>query len=180
MSPDEPTIGIATLDVPDSLPRLGKGHHAPGSTTPCAMEAAAWLEAEPWSDHPRAVHPVIASIARQVNDNLSDERRQELWPLILASIGTRRRGHLVLRWRLARCAQRASRRYPPTAQRWEAVLVHFGELTGHDPRLVSLTRRDELQASLTRPFAPEVPEDANADRAVTATREQDAGGDVLS
>jgi hypothetical protein len=168
MSPDEPNIAIATLAIPDSLPRLGKGHHSAGSMTPCAMEAASWLAAEPWSDHPRTVHPVIARVARRVNDTVTDEERQGLWPLVLASLDTRRRGRLVLGWRLSRCARQASKQYPADARRWQAVLVGFGALTGRDPQYISSEREHALRARLDRPFDPEPTDREGGQRLGTA------------
>ena len=56
----------------------------------CAMEAAAWIAGEPWSDHPKCVCPVISAFMRSWNDSLPDDRRTELLlPLIPATIGTR-------------------------------------------------------------------------------------------
>jgi len=73
---------------PDNLPHLSRGSHPPGSSEMCAMEAAAWLAGEAWSDHPRAVHRAIARVAREVNDLVTDDVRQTFWPLILCSVGT--------------------------------------------------------------------------------------------
>jgi hypothetical protein len=173
MTPEESDIAVASVEIPDSLPRLGKGHHARGSMTPCAMEAASWLAGDRWSDHPRSVHPVIARVARWVNDTVPDEQRQGHWPLILASIGTRRRGRVVLWWRLAYFAQRSLRRYPPNGERWEAVLVRFGELTGRDPRLLSPQRQGALETSLLRPFVATSDDGAtNPDDVVLRSREE--------
>ncbi len=44
------------------------------------MEAASWLAGEPWTDHPRSVHPVIAGVARAADDSVSDAERTGLWP----------------------------------------------------------------------------------------------------
>ena len=56
----------------------------------CAMEAAAYVAGEPWSDHPECVCPVIATFMRSWNDGLpNDERTDILLPLIAKTIGTR-------------------------------------------------------------------------------------------
>jgi hypothetical protein len=55
------------------------------------MEYASVLAGEKFSDHPRCTHPVLASIARMVNDNCSDPGRQQLLPLVPDVIGTRSR-----------------------------------------------------------------------------------------
>src|SRR5579875_1644583 len=95
-----------TWTAPDRLPVLGRGSHRNEEEGACAMEAASWIAGEAWSDHPKAVHPLIAGVARATNDQLSDDERQSLWPLILASIGTGRSSS----WRLSRRPSRIVRR----------------------------------------------------------------------
>ena len=51
------------------------------------MEMASYLAGERWSDHPKCTHPVLASLARCVNDALGDVRRQELAMMIPRSSG---------------------------------------------------------------------------------------------
>jgi hypothetical protein len=51
------------------------------------MEFASFLAGEPWSDHPRCTHPLLAGLARAVNDNTSDEGRQRLLGFIPSVIG---------------------------------------------------------------------------------------------
>jgi len=52
------------------------------------MEFASLLAGERWSDHPRCTHPVLAAVARSVNDCTSDDARPRLAPLVPAVIGT--------------------------------------------------------------------------------------------
>lgn len=52
------------------------------------MELASFLAGERWSDHPRCTHPLVASVARMVNDSTSDDARQDLARLIPDVIGT--------------------------------------------------------------------------------------------
>lgn len=54
------------------------------------MELASFLAGERWSDHPSCTHPLVASIARMVNDSTSDGARQRLAGLIPSVIGTSR------------------------------------------------------------------------------------------
>jgi len=68
--------------IPDSLPMLGQGAHSPGSGTACVMEYVSLLAGEQWSDHPACTDPVIAAMARNLNDGLYDQNRQMLVPLI--------------------------------------------------------------------------------------------------
>ncbi len=53
------------------------------------MEFASYLAGERWSDHPSCTDPVLASLARGVNDNLSDQRRDEIAAEIPRVIGLR-------------------------------------------------------------------------------------------
>jgi hypothetical protein len=51
------------------------------------MEFASVLAGERWSDHPACTHPLLGQLARQVNDNTSDDGRQELTPLVPSVVG---------------------------------------------------------------------------------------------
>ena len=51
------------------------------------MEFASFLAGERWSDHPECTHPLLAGLARAVNDLTSDEGRQRLVGLIPSVIG---------------------------------------------------------------------------------------------
>ena len=67
---------------------LSKGAHAPGDGEASLMEHVSLLAGEEWSDHPACTHPVLASVARDVNDRLPDDERQVLVPLIGRLFGT--------------------------------------------------------------------------------------------
>jgi hypothetical protein len=51
------------------------------------MELASLLAGERWSDHPACTHPLLAAVARHVNDHTSDAGRQRLTDLIPSVIG---------------------------------------------------------------------------------------------
>lgn len=51
------------------------------------MEYASLLAGERWSDHPECTHPLLASVARQVNDHTSNDARAKLVTLIPSVIG---------------------------------------------------------------------------------------------
>jgi hypothetical protein len=51
------------------------------------MEYVSFLAGERWSDHPRCTHPLLAGVARDVNDHVSDAGRSLLIPLIPSVIG---------------------------------------------------------------------------------------------
>ena len=51
------------------------------------MEFASFLAGERWTDHPRCTHPLLAGVARSVNDHISDTARPRLVALIPSVIG---------------------------------------------------------------------------------------------
>jgi hypothetical protein len=53
------------------------------------MEFASYMAGERWSDHPHCTDATLAALARGVNDNVSDEARARLVPLIPRVIGLR-------------------------------------------------------------------------------------------
>jgi hypothetical protein len=73
--------------VPDGMPVLSRGRHRTPRRGACFMELASVLAGERWSDHPSCTHPLLAELARDVNDRISDAGRQELAPLIPSVVG---------------------------------------------------------------------------------------------
>lgn len=51
------------------------------------MELASYLAGERWTDHPQCTHPLLAMLARAVNDLTVDAERPKLAPLIPSVIG---------------------------------------------------------------------------------------------
>jgi hypothetical protein len=80
---------MAHQDVqpPDLFPILSPGKHRNPRTGACFMELASLLAGERWSDHPACTHPLLAAVARHVNDHTSDAGRQRLTGLIPSVIG---------------------------------------------------------------------------------------------
>lgn len=74
-------------EVPDLMPVLSRGKHRSPRKGACFMELASYLAGEPWSDHPRCTHGVLAALAREVNDNVGDAGRLRLAPLIPEVVG---------------------------------------------------------------------------------------------
>lgn len=74
-------------DAPLIVPILSAGRHRNPKRGACFMEFASYLAGEPWSDHPACTDPLLAALARDVNDQLSDARRSELAPLIHRVVG---------------------------------------------------------------------------------------------
>lgn len=73
--------------MPDVVPVLSRGKHRNPRKGGCFMEFASFLAGERWSDHPRCTHPLLAALARDVNDHVSDGARSRLVPLIPSVIG---------------------------------------------------------------------------------------------
>jgi hypothetical protein len=75
--------------IPTLMPHLAAGAHRSPRRGACFMEFASYLAGERWSDHPECTDPVLAALARGVNDGLSDARRDELVVHIPRVIGLR-------------------------------------------------------------------------------------------
>ncbi|MEO3868029.1 hypothetical protein ABGB18_04275 [Nonomuraea sp. B12E4] len=69
------------------MPVLSRGRHRNPKRGACFMELASYLAGERWSDHPSCTHPLLAALARLVNDNTSDESRAKLVRLVPSIIG---------------------------------------------------------------------------------------------
>ncbi|MGH3472593.1 MAG: hypothetical protein ACRDPG_11195 [Nocardioidaceae bacterium] len=76
-----------THNEPDLLPILSRGKHRNPRKGACFMELASYLAGERWSDHPPCTHPLVAELARLVNDYTTDAGRPQLAPLIPSVIG---------------------------------------------------------------------------------------------
>lgn len=75
--------------VPTGMPQLSRGRHRSPRTGACFMEFASFLAGEPWSDAPQCTDPLVAHLARAVNDLLPDDRRGEIAPEIPRVVGLR-------------------------------------------------------------------------------------------
>jgi hypothetical protein len=107
--------------IPDSLPVLSRGKHRSARKGACFMEMASVLANEPWSDQPSCTHPLLADLARLVNDNTSDQNRGELAVMIPSVVGLRGGG---LAWEVdftSAVALHAIADVPEPAQRALAV-----------------------------------------------------------
>ncbi|MCL3862872.1 hypothetical protein [Actinotalea sp. K2] len=75
--------------APEGLPLLDRGRHHDVHEGACFMEIAGVLAGEPWSDSPECTHPLLAHLARLVNDLTTDDARSRLAPLVPSVIGLR-------------------------------------------------------------------------------------------
>jgi len=73
--------------MPEGMPVLSPGRHRSPKQGACFMEFASYLAGEKWSDHPACTHPVVAALARDVNDHTSDAARAGLTSLIHRVVG---------------------------------------------------------------------------------------------
>lgn len=115
------------MSTPDFLPILSAGAHKSPKDGACMMEMASLLAGESWSDSPSCTHPVIATMARSVNDRLPDSRRHEIATLIPSVIGTAdlredETERRVLSVRLAVwCAKQVAHLSPDPKVAWAAI-----------------------------------------------------------
>ena len=73
--------------TPELVPALSAGKHRSPRKGACFMEMASFLAGERWSDQPACTHPLLAELARLVNDHVADDNRQRLAPLVPSVIG---------------------------------------------------------------------------------------------
>src|SRR5436305_13888307 len=81
---------------------LARGRHQSPDQGACVMELASMLAAEPFTDHPRSVCPVLAAFLRAYNAGLPDDRRQDLYEYAAKVVGTVS-GRRTRRARARRC-----------------------------------------------------------------------------
>lgn len=74
-------------EVPAGMPILSAGRHRSPRQGACFMEFASYLAGERWSDHPACTHPVLAALARDVNDLATPDTRTRLTPWIHRVVG---------------------------------------------------------------------------------------------
>ena len=121
--------------TPDFMPVLSAGAHDNPKEGACVMEMVSFLAGEDWSDRPACTHPVLAEMARSVNDRLPDDERQKILPLMgrlfgTAETGTDRERH-VLRVRLAAwCARQVLDLAPDRGVALAAVVAAEGWCDG--------------------------------------------------
>src|SRR3954452_8357570 len=134
--------------------RLARRRHASRQAGVCVMELASMLAHEPFSDRARSISPTIGAFLRTYNDGLDDDRRQGLYPVAAAIVGSAaRRGGLRQRIELclafarehgARSPGRGAAlglATPEAAGAWAARAALVGEV--HDAALALV---DELVA----------------------------------
>jgi hypothetical protein len=81
--------------MPDLVPVLSRGKHRNPRKGACFMEFASFVAGEPWSDHPDCTHPLLAALARDINDHIGDGARREIAPLVPEVIGLNLRDPII-------------------------------------------------------------------------------------
>lgn len=129
---------MRTSALPDGLPILSRGRHRSAKRGACFMELASVLAGERWSDHPSCTHPLLAQLARQVNDAISDEGRRQLPPLIPSVVGRLGDDVTALRVSVAVAACQVVDLPESTQRVLAAGMVRAVELCGDDPGLADV------------------------------------------
>ncbi len=114
---------MAMTTVPDVVPVLGRGKHRNPRKGACFMEFASYLAGEPWSDHPACTHPMLAVLARAVNDHVSDAARAGLVPWVPRVVGLTGEDRTAELWLGRHCALSALLIAPDQRQRVLALAV---------------------------------------------------------
>src|SRR5215207_154016 len=70
-----------------AVPVLSRGKHRNPRRGACFMEFASYLAGERWSDHPACTHPLLARLARLINDYTSDAEPSHLVGLVPSVVG---------------------------------------------------------------------------------------------
>jgi hypothetical protein len=93
--------------IPELIPTLSAGRHRSARKGACFMEFASYLAGERWSDHPTCTDPTLSTLARSVNDTVTEGRRGELVidiPRVIGLKGDELRLGLVVALRAAAIA----------------------------------------------------------------------------
>lgn len=85
------------IDINDYMPggfrlRAGAGGGDPRDGL-CYLETVALIAGEAISDHPECACPIVTAYGIGLNDDLGDDARQRLLPLVWATAGTRSKEH---------------------------------------------------------------------------------------
>jgi hypothetical protein len=140
---------------PELIPILSRGKHRSPRKGACFMELASYLAGERWSDHPACTHPLLAAVARDVNDYTSEAGRARLARLIPSVIGlTGEDLHIDARTAL-RCARTALPVAAAERQQTMALSVLACErvLAGLDGRPAGWQEEQSRQALAQAPCA---------------------------
>lgn len=135
--------------TPDYLPMLSRGAHRNPAEGACLMEYVSQLAGEGFSDQPRCTDPVLAAVARQVNDHTSDPARPRLAVLAPDLAAVHRIDPRLVPAVAAHCARVALQRDP--GNRW---LQRMARRAGSRARRIRLDPASrEMRIALANGFA---------------------------
>jgi hypothetical protein len=143
---------MRSTTLPDGIPVLSLGRHRTPRRGACFMELASVLAGERWSDHPACTHPVLAELARMVNDRTHDAERQELLLLVPSVVGRRGDDGTWLRVAVAVAGEVILDVPEPTQRILAGGLLQAEQLCSRDPSLAD-TRLDAQTALALVPGA---------------------------
>ena len=123
--------------------RLARGCHQSPDQGACVLELASMLAAEPFSDHPQSVCPVIGAFLRAYNDGLPDDRRQDLYEYAAKIVGTTS-GRRVRRERARRCLLWFASSIPGARQPSRLSLLMAGWTLGSVGRAAARASRSSV------------------------------------
>jgi len=132
---------MRSSSAPDALPVLSRGKHWSPRRGACFMELASVLAGERWSDHPSCTHPLLAALAREVNDLTSDGDRQRLVGLVPSVVGRSGDEQTWLRVAVAVASSVAYDVPEPTQRVLAGGLLQAERLCGEDPGLADVRRQ---------------------------------------
>src|ERR1700682_5885671 len=113
---------------------LSIGNHKRFEDGACAMELAAHIAGEEWSDHPQCVCEVLAAASRAANDKGTQWVRDELRNRIPQLVGSRATRAIAIK-RMESLAWFAIRVAAPIALRARGFHEHADKLEGFDGTL---------------------------------------------
>src|SRR6476469_9404293 len=111
---------MVSTSAPDGIPVLSRGKHRSARRGACFMEMASVLAGEPWSDAPKCTHPLLAQLARLVNDYTSDAARGRLAPHVPSVVGVRGGG---LSWEVTLTAAVAVEVFVDVPERFQRAVA---------------------------------------------------------
>ncbi|QWZ07306.1 hypothetical protein KRR39_17820 [Nocardioides panacis] len=190
-SPTDPAGGVVD-GSPRPLPQpwLDRGEHLVPEEGACLMEAVSAAAHLPWSDAPACTHPVLALLARLVNDASTDPGRQRLttWVPVLARADVEPRHQLLAAARVAAACTEEALSWGPSLLlshlHGVATLVLRHELAAEDagPAGVSVggrRHRRKVRLFVAGPAARAVEASVLASRRLPAARRDDALAGLL-
>lgn len=137
-----------SVPAPEHLPLLSRGAHTDPADGACLMEYVSLLAGEQFSDRPNCTHPLLAQIARLVNDTSPENVRHELATLAPGLIDTAGGDPRVAPALVICCAERGLSAEPASFR----LRRHLGRARRRLERLDKTEGRPGVWARTSDPF----------------------------